>query len=148
MPHKLFDVLKRDHRQVEKWMTQIAEGSPGKRADIFETLQDALQKHMQMEEKLFYPEAQKFGDLKDIVKDGIEEHTGTRKFISQLNGLSVDSKEWMIAFSEMRQGVLHHVQDEEKKLFPGCTKQMPAQLLQRIGEKVTEMKEKDSSRRT
>jgi hemerythrin superfamily protein len=147
MPQKLFDVLKRDHRQVEKWMTQITEGGQEKREDLFETLQDALQKHMQMEEKLFYPEVKKVSELKDLAADAIQEHQEAKELLTKLEGMTITSKEWMKTFSELQKGVLHHVEDEEKKVFPGCTKYMQAQLLQQIGEKVTEMKERTTLKR-
>ncbi|HJV33636.1 hemerythrin domain-containing protein [Geomonas sp.] len=147
MPQKAFEILKRDHRQAEKLMTQIAEGGQEQRQDLFETLRDALQKHMQMEEKLFYPEVKKISELKDLASDAIEEHEKTKKFLSELENMHITTKEWLKSFTKMQEGVLHHVQDEEKKVFPGCTKYMQPQLLQQIGEKVTEMKERTASGR-
>jgi hemerythrin superfamily protein len=147
MPQKAFEILKRDHRQAEKLMTQIAEGGQEQRQDLFETLRDALQKHMQMEEKLFYPEVKKISELKDLASDAIQEHEKTKKFLSELEGGHLTTKEWMKSFTQMQEGVLHHVQDEEKKVFPGCTKFMQPHLLQQIGEKMTEMKERTASGR-
>jgi len=147
MEAKLFELLKRDHRQVEKWMTQIEDGAESEREDRFTTLQDALEKHMQLEEKHFYPQLQKVNQLKGLAADAVEEHEKVKSFLSQLEDLDVDDDEWISTFSEMREGILHHVQDEEKKIFPGCTQYMKAQLLQEIGEKCTEEKERSTSGR-
>ena len=147
MEQKLFELLKRDHRQVEKWMTQIEDGSERDREEVFTTLQDALEKHMQLEEKHFYPQVKKIKELKDLAVDAVEEHEKVKNFLSQLEDLDVDDDEWLTTFTEMRQGILHHVQDEEKKIFPGCTQFMNVQLLREIGEKCTEEKERSSSAR-
>jgi iron-sulfur cluster repair protein YtfE (RIC family) len=147
MEQQLFELLKRDHRQVERWMTQIEDGAESEREDLFTTLQDALEKHMQLEEKHFYPQLKKVSELKSLAADAVEEHEQVKNFLSQLEDLDVDDDEWISIFTEMRQGILHHVQDEEKKIFPGCTKFMSAQLLRDIGEKCTEDKERTSTAR-
>lgn len=147
MEAKLFELLKRDHRQVEKWMAQIEDGAESDREDIFTTLQDALEKHMQLEEKYFYPQLSKIKELKDLAVDAVDEHEKVKNFLSQLEDLDVDDEEWLSSFIEMKQGIQHHVQDEEKKIFPGCTKYMQAQLLQEIGEKCTAEKERSVSSR-
>jgi hemerythrin superfamily protein len=147
MAQQLFDLLKRDHRQVEKWMTQIEDGPENQREEIFTTLQDALEKHMQMEEKHFYPQLKKISELKGMAVDAVEEHEQVKNFLSQLEDLDVDDDEWLSTFMDMRKGILHHVQDEEKKIFPGCTQYMKAQLLQEIGEKCIEEKERVTTSR-
>lgn len=148
MAQQLFDLLKRDHRQVEKWMTQIEDGPESQREELFTTLQDALEKHMQMEEKHFYPQVKKIKELKDLATDAIEEHEQAKNFLSQLEDMDLDDEEWLTTFSEMRQGILHHVQDEEKKVFPGCTQHMDAKILQEIGEKCIQEKERTTTSRS
>jgi len=145
---QLFDLLKRDHRQVEKWMTQIEDGPLNQREELFTTLQDALEKHMQLEEKHFYPQIKKIKELKDLAADALEEHETTKNFLSQLEDLDLEDEEWLTSFQEMRQGLLHHVQDEEKKIFPGCTQHMDAKLLQEIGEKCIQEKERTTGARS
>lgn len=147
MAQQLFDLLKKDHRQVEKWMTQIEDSTENEREDIFTTLQDALEKHMQLEEKHFYPQLKKIKELKGLAADAVEEHEKAKNFLSQLEDLNFEDDEWLSTFTEMRQGILQHVQDEEKKIFPGCSQFMNAQLLREIGEKCTDEKERNTSSR-
>ncbi len=147
MEQQLFELLKRDHRQVEKWMTQIEDGAARDREEIFTTLQDALEKHMALEEKNVYPQVKKIKELKDLAVDAVEEHEKVKNFLSQLEDLDVDDDEWLTTFTEMRQGILHHVQDEEKKIFPGCTKFMDVQLLKEIGQKCVDEKEHTTTSR-
>jgi iron-sulfur cluster repair protein YtfE (RIC family) len=141
MPEKLFELLKKDHRQVEKWMSQIAEGAESKREELFPKLQDALEMHMQMEEKLFYPQLKKIKELKALEADAEEEHEKTKKILVKLDDLKPDDAKWVTAFQKLQEGLLHHIQDEEKKIFPECTNLMDAKLLREIGEKCTAEKE-------
>lgn len=141
MAQQLFELLKKDHRQAEKLMSQIDSGSEEDREELFVTLQDALEKHMAMEEKHFYPQLKKIKEMKDLVEDALEEHEKAKNFLSQLEEMDVDDDEWISAFQEMREGVLHHVQDEEKKVFPRCSDFMNQQQLQEIADKCLQMKE-------
>ena len=148
MEQKLFELLKREHRQVEKWLTQIEDAPERNREEIFTTLQDALEKHMQLEEKLFYPQLKKIKELKELGADALEAHEKVKNLLSLLEDLDVDDDDWISTFSELQQGVALHVQDEEKKIFPGCTQFMSAQLLRDIGEQCTEEKESATSSRS
>jgi iron-sulfur cluster repair protein YtfE (RIC family) len=147
MAQQFFELLKREHRQVERWMMQIVSGSEDEREELFITLQDALEKHMQMEEKHFYPQLKKIKELKDLAADALEEHEKTKNFLLEMEDLDIDDNEWVSTFKEMRQGILHHVKDEEEKIFPGCTKFMNAALLAEIGQKCTDEKERAQSPR-
>jgi hemerythrin superfamily protein len=148
MPKQLFELLKRDHRQVEKWMSQIEEGSQSKREELFPELQDALEKHMQMEEKNFYPQLQKIKELKDLAADAKEEHENTKKILVKLDDLQLDDAKWIPAFQKLQHGLLHHIQDEETKIFPECANLMDGNLLREIGEKCTAEKEHAQSVRS
>lgn len=142
MAQQLFELLKKDHRQVERWMTQIDSGSEEEREDLFVTLQDALEKHMALEEKYFYPQLQRVKELKDLVEDGLDEHEQTKSYISQLEELDIEDEEWITTFQEMRDGLQHHLQDEERKIFPRCSDFLSQQQLSDIYQKCIQEKEK------
>jgi hemerythrin-like domain-containing protein len=148
MTTQLFELLKRDHRQVEKWLTQIENGAEKQREEVFTTLQDALEKHMQMEEKLFYPQLKKISELKTLAADAVEEHETAKNLLSQLEEQDVEDKQWITDFQELSEGLQHHIQDEEQKIFPACTKYMPEQLLREIGQKCTDEKERTQTSRS
>lgn len=145
MPQQLFELLKRDHRQAERWISQIEEAPESKRGELFSTLQDALEKHMQMEEKHFYPPLQKIEELKDLVADATEEHEKTKKILVKLADLAVSDTKWIPTFQKLQEGLQHHIQDEEKEIFPKCATLMDKTLLREIGEKCIVEKERAQS---
>lgn len=143
---QLFDLLKKDHRLAEKMMKQIESASEEERENVFMSLQEALSEHMLMEEKEFYPKLKKISQMRDAVQDALDEHSETKEYLAELEEMDVDDDDWMTTFQSMREGVEHHVQDEEKEIFPECRKHLDAKAFEEIAHKCMQMKEKSSSR--
>ncbi|HEY3423721.1 MAG TPA: hemerythrin domain-containing protein [Negativicutes bacterium] len=140
---QVFEILKKDHREAEQMMKQIHTVDPEERELIFINLKESLREHMQMEEKEFYPRLQEFDEMDDLVDDALEEHDETKEFLNDLEEIEdFEDKEWLTTFQKMQKGVEHHIQDEEKEIFPGCTKHLNSQQLDEIARKCVQFKEK------
>lgn len=142
---QLFDLLKKDHRLAEKMMKQIETSAEEEREDLLMSLKETLTEHMLMEEKEFYPKLKKISAMQDKVQDALEEHSETKEYLSELEEMDVDDEEWITTFQSMKEGVLHHVQDEEKEIFPECQKHLDAKAFEDIAHKCMQMKEKSAS---
>lgn len=140
--HQLFELLKQDHRQAEQMMEEIESASEDTRQEVFFNLKAALQEHMQLEEKHFYPPLQKIAEMKEMVQDALDEHQETKDYLSQLEEIDFDSDDWIETFDSMQEGIQHHVQDEEKKIFPKCAQLLNQEQLDKIGEKCAQEKQK------
>lgn len=146
---QIFEILKKDHREAEQMMKQIHQVDPEERELIFINLKEALREHMQMEEKEFYPRLQEFDEMDDLVDDALEEHDETKEFLNDLEEIDdFEAKEWQTTFQKMQKGVEHHIQDEEKEIFPECTKYLDAQQLDEIAKKCLQLKEKSQAPQT
>lgn len=143
---QLFDLLKKDHRLAEKMMKQIETAAEDEREDLLLSLKEALTEHMLMEEKEFYPKLKKISAMEDKVQDALDEHSETKEYLSELEDTDVDDEDWMTAFQSMREGVEHHIQDEEKEIFPESQKHLDAKAFEDIAHKCMQIKEKSSSR--
>lgn len=138
---QLFEMLKRDHRQVEQLMDQLVEGEEDQRQELFEKLNESLTQHMQLEEKFFYPRIKNAPQLKDQVQDALEEHRETKEYLQKLTKLKIDSEQWLDTLEEMQEGVLHHVEDEEDQIFPQCRDVLDQSQIKEIATQVAEAKE-------
>ena len=138
---QLFEMLKRDHRQVEQLMDQLVEGEEDQRQELFEKLNESLTQHMQLEEKFFYPRIKNVPQLKDQVQDALEEHRETKEYLQKLIKLKIDSEQWLDTLEEMQEGVLHHVEDEEDQIFPQCRDVLDQSQIKEIATQVAEAKE-------
>ena len=140
--HQLFQLLEKDHREAEQMMKQLDSCSQNQREEVFIELRDELSEHMQLEEKHFYPKLKQISEMKEQVQDALEEHKESKEFLAQLEEMGTDAREWQETFSEMQQGIQHHVQDEEQKIFPQCTQFLNDRQLDEIAQKCIQDKEK------
>ena len=138
---QLFELLKRDHRQVEQFIDQLVEGDEDQRQELFDQLNESLSLHMQLEEKFFYPRIKNAPQLKEQVQDALEEHRETKEFLQKLSKMKIDSEQWLDTLEEMQEGVLHHVEDEEDQIFPQCRDVLNTAQISEIATQIAEAKE-------
>lgn len=138
---QLFEMLKRDHRQVEQLMDQLIEGEEDQRQELFDKLNESLTQHMQLEERYFYPRIKNAPQLKDQVQDALEEHRETKEYLQKLSRMKLESEQWLDTLEEMQEGVLHHVEDEEDQIFPQCRDVLDQSQISEIATQIAEAKE-------
>ncbi len=139
----VFETLKKDHREVEALFGKIEGLSPGARQtreDIFHKLKEELLRHSKAEEKAFYPVLREEKPTHDLVEEGISEHKAVEKLLDRIEGIPVDSDEWMNAIKELKQNVEHHVHEEENELFPKARKLLDGERIDAMGENVQRAK--------
>ena len=113
-------LLKHQHREVEKLFKQIEQCEDGEREEIrrlFAELADNLAAHADIEEELFYPEV-KQRDQEGMVRHAVEEHFEMKQFLAQLLDLEVGSSEFVMVLAQLKDSVLSHVEEEEGEMFP------------------------------
>ena len=115
------DLLKSDHREVEKLFEQFesARGNADKRK-IANAICVALKVHARLEEEIFYPAAYSALDDKSLIQEAQVEHASAKDLIAQIESGAPGE-----AFYEARVKVLaeyidHHVTEEEDEMFPRC----------------------------
>lgn len=141
MAQQLFELLKKDHRLVEQLMDKLVDVDEDQRQEIFEQLNENLTQHLQLEEKYFYPRIKKADQLKDLVADALEEHREAKEFLQKLNKMNIETEQWLDTLQEMQEGVLHHVEDEEDKIFPKCIDVLDKAQIQEITQQFVSAKE-------
>jgi hemerythrin-like domain-containing protein len=119
--HQFFELLKTDHRHVERLMEQISAASTQQRQPAFNTLRNELQAHFLIEEKFYYPRLQPVQDMKALVEDALDEHEEAKALLEQLNRRGVETEEWHEIFLKLEEGIRHHHEDEEQEIFPNST---------------------------
>jgi len=139
---QLFQLLEKDHREAEQMMKQLHSVSQNQREDLFLNLRDELTEHMQVEEKYFYPKLKQIGEMRELVQDALQEHKEAKDFLAELEDMGTDAPEWQDTFRQMQQGIKHHVQDEEQKIFPQCTQFINDSQLDQIAQQCIREKEK------
>ena len=144
------ELLKNDHQEASSLMEQIELADKGDRSakELFTQLKQALTLHTQVEEQVFYPALKSFEETKDMVPEALEEHQEVDDLLAEMAALSPGNDEFMDKFTELRDAVEHHVEEEENEMFPKAEKALGESRLQEMGRQMQQMKEGKSATAT
>ena len=128
------DLLKQDHAKVNELFEDIedAAGMSGQK-DIFAQIKNELETHSHIEESVFYPAMEKYQDLKEMVREALEEHREVKALLNEMESLS-DEEEFEAQLEELKDNVEHHADEEEEgKMFPKVRELVSANELEKLG---------------
>ena len=118
-----FELLKQDHRKVADLFSQAEQATTDKqKQQLFEQIKAELENHTQIEETVLYPTLQKYEELKDYVLEAIEEHRQVKTLLQEIERLTNGSEKFDAKLKVMKENVEHHVEEEEKEMFPDAQK--------------------------
>jgi hemerythrin len=116
-----FVLLETDHRRFEQLLKDgedTTERAIKGRGEVLDALTNGLNVHEAIEEQLLYPALRPHAEAHDIVLEGIEEHHVADSIIKELHEVRKDNEKWGAKFAVLKESVEHHIQEEERKLFP------------------------------
>lgn len=129
------DILIKDHRQVAALFEQAEETEDKKKKQrLFEQISTALGMHMHIEETALYPTLEQHEEFEDISREAVEEHRQVKTLIREINNLSEDSEKFDAKLKVMQENIEHHVEEEEKEMFPQMRKQLSTEELEEISQ--------------
>ncbi|HJV51060.1 MAG TPA: hemerythrin domain-containing protein [Noviherbaspirillum sp.] len=135
-------VLAEDHKKVLDMFEEFEEikNDPDEEAKqlLIETACAELTIHAQVEEEIFYPAAREVIDEMDLLDEAEVEHASARQLITELAAMEPDDDLYDAKFTVLGEYVKHHIQEEEKELFPKLKK---AEIdLDELGEEIRQRK--------
>jgi len=117
------EILMKDHRDVEKMFKAFEKlrkgnGDDESKRELVDRACAALTVHTQIEEEIFYPATR--GVLRDaeLGDEALVEHGSVKELIAKLEKLQPGEELYDATFTVISEYVKHHVQEEEKKMFP------------------------------
>lgn len=140
----VYQVLKEDHRTVEKLLAQLSETSERAiktREQLFMKLKDALLAHAKAEEKIFYSSINQ-EDVRELVTEAKSEHKQVEKMLKEMEKMDVSNPEWINKLQELKQSVEHHVKEEESEIFKQAHRLLSNDEADSMGEEVEQEEEK------
>jgi len=122
---KATEILKEDHQKVKGLFSDYAEleeeAGAGK-MHLFMELKRELTIHARVEEEIFYPSVQRHEEVdvetQERVADALEAHEVVRMLLHDLSSLTPEDGEFDAKIHALREHVLDHAEEEERKLFP------------------------------
>jgi hemerythrin superfamily protein len=137
-----FNLLKADHRKVEKLFSQLESASGQAKMRVFEQIKTELDLHTHIEEKIFYPALEKPKQTHDLTLEAYEEHNVVKKLLQELSRAKTPNEEWEAKAKVLQENVEHHVEEEEKELFVKAEAALSEEQIEALGEQMEAEKER------
>jgi hemerythrin-like domain-containing protein len=137
------DLLEQQHREVEELFEELegaGENAKKTKERVCQELADALAVHAEIEEKLFYPES-KQENTEDILRESLEEHLSMKRLLADILEGEVEDDQFDARITVLKEQVEHHVEEEEKELFPKVRKALSREELDDLGTRMQAMAE-------
>lgn len=119
MTYLIYDVLKDDHAKQRDLCAQLkeTEGASEERKTLWEALRVELEAHAAAEEQAFYAEMMEQPKATDQSRHSVHEHQKMSKLTKELEKMDMSSSGWLTKFKTLADEVIHHLDEEETKVF-------------------------------
>jgi hemerythrin superfamily protein len=131
-------MLKDDHKTVERLFKRFEKA--GDRAhiekrDIVDGIIETLSMHAAIEEQVFYPVVRAtVPDTEDLILESLEEHHIVKWVLSELDSRRPEDERFDAKVTVLIENVRHHVEEEERDLFPMVRNELGRNSLRDLGE--------------
>jgi hemerythrin superfamily protein len=131
---KATELLKKQHREVKSLFRKAKKAESSERREILDEIAAKLTHHMNIEETIFYPAVNELGTKKtnELVPEAYEEHHVVTLVLSEFPNLDPDDERFEAKMTVLDELIEHHVEEEEKEMFPAAEK-LGAERLNELG---------------
>ncbi|MGE8504486.1 MAG: hemerythrin domain-containing protein [Pseudomonas sp.] len=147
------DLLKKDHETVKELLGKLEETTERAvqtRKKLLLKIEQELKIHTELEEKIFYPAFRRAGDKDDAVLtvEAKEEHRAVEALVlPDIKETSPSTLEFAGRVKVLKELLEHHIEEEERDMFPQARKLLSKRQLDDLGEAMEVLRKslKDSS---
>jgi hemerythrin superfamily protein len=139
---KATDLLKKQHRQVEKLFKQCENAKqPRQRRELMDQIVQMLKMHTKIEEEIFYPAVRELGTSKaeEMIDEAFEEHHVVDLVLAELPEIDPEDERFEAKITVLSELVDHHVEEEEGEMFPMAEKKLGAERVKELGQQMEQM---------
>jgi iron-sulfur cluster repair protein YtfE (RIC family) len=126
-------LLVHQHQKVKATFAMI-DDLAGDPAQLVRELADDLAAHMVIEQQLFYPTVREL--RAELVDESYEEHSMAELALKRLLRASPGDPTFRARVAVLKELVVHHVEQEERVLFPAVEGELGAAALDALGAKM------------
>ena len=139
----LIEVLKRDHREIERLCRSVKDASGADRALVFARLRDLIVAHARGEEQTFYSTFQEDEFLRHSILEGYEEHRIVERLLGEMADLPPDDEQWGVKLDVLVEMLDHHVAEEERDTFPVAARSVGSVVMAELGEAYERLRDRE-----
>ena len=116
----IFEAIRDDHETQRTLIAILTDthGDSDGRKEIWAKLKVELESHAGAEERYFYVPLMEHDLTQDAARHSVAEHQELDDFIEQIDGYDMSGSQWIQTAKELEERLLHHLDEEEKEVFP------------------------------
>jgi hemerythrin-like domain-containing protein len=117
------ELLMTDHRRFEDLLKQgedSTERARKGRRQLLQALVSELTVHEAIEEQVLYPALEPYPEARKTALEGYEEHHVADGILNELKQLATNDEKWAAKFKVLKENITHHIEEEERMLFPAA----------------------------
>lgn len=115
----VFEALRSDHETQRALADELVQtdGVVETREDVFSRIKTELAAHADAEERFFYVPLMEFDLTQDKARHSVAEHHELDELVEALDDASMESSDWLEKAKELRERLIHHLDEEEHEVF-------------------------------
>jgi predicted metal-binding transcription factor (methanogenesis marker protein 9) len=115
----IFEALRQEHEIQRDLVKKLVDthGDTEERKKIFEQLKHELTIHADAEERHFYVPLIKKDLTQEKARHSVAEHHEMDELVEQLEDTEMSASNWLKIAKDLREKVLHHLDEEEHEVF-------------------------------
>lgn len=120
MSENIFKSLREDHEVQRALVGNLinTSGNSRTRRELFRKLKEELSNHEKAEERFFYRPLICDDLTIEMARHSIAEHKELDDLVEELETIKFDSSAWLKKAKELEHRLHHHLEEEEKEIFP------------------------------
>jgi hypothetical protein len=117
-------------------LVDTSENAVKTREKLFAELKDELELLASLEEQHLFPVMRKHKDLKDLVREALNDNKATNKLLAELDHTPKDDEAFATRVAELRRVFQQHVRDDKKELLPAILKALSDEEAEAVVERI------------
>ncbi|MBW0144285.1 hemerythrin domain-containing protein [Sphingomicrobium clamense] len=143
----IFKRLKEDHDKHREMLTRMTVSQdPDDRKALFENFKVEVKAHAAAEEETLYSTMLADPDLRHDGQHSVAEHKELDDLIMKMEKLDPSSREWSEKLKKLSHDYLHHIEEEEKDMFPAAADELSRKEEVELKDKFEERKPEEYQR--
>lgn len=134
---KATDLLKDQHKKVDELFERIPLADSEEIGALRDELVAILVAHSAIEEEIFYPASQEVLGASSLISASYEEHALVHVMLQKLLSAEPGDETFHARLGVLKELVRHHIQEEERELFPQIENAMGEERLEELGARLS-----------
>ena len=116
----IFEAIRDDHEKQRTLIDLVlkTEGDSDGRRGLYDRLRSELEAHAAAEERYFYVPLMQVDMSQENARHSVAEHKELDDYVEQLDGYDMSGSQWIQTARELAERLIHHLDEEEKEVFP------------------------------